>query len=163
MSGSSSSTGDDSPWTPARRDLLAGVLAHILPLPDGRPGEILTGAGQVADYVIETLNRGPMAAQAPFVLALLEDVAESAPVNGESAEGALRGLDPAKQEEMLRALESDAEKPYAGHALGVILSVGLEGFYGDPSYGANVRGQGWADLGLTDRGLVRRLRPKADR
>lgn len=134
----------DEPWSAARRRHLEAVVSHLLPHPEA---ERL--AGPVAAYVRRGLgDDGSLA----FVLATLD----------EGAQRAGRPLDelPEKdRESLLRGLESDADMPFLGHALGRILSLILEGFYGDPIHGANPEAVSWQDLGIGAEGMHRRAKP----
>ncbi len=152
----------DSDWTPVRRSTLAAATEHLLPLDPGRdPRQRRQVAEAVARFVRETLANPGQETQRPFVLAALDELHDLAarlpPSHDPQAEP--RGFSEVggdEREQLLRQLEADSN-PYLSHGLALLLQISLEGFFGDPRYGANPGGLSWTALGLTPLGPRRRV------
>lgn len=153
-------------WTPARRQVLAAVLEHLLPWSGGLATGMESAAKAeaveaVSRVVIHTLSGPPFESRAPWVLATLDeleslaqaldaDPLETPPVDGFSS------LDSGERETTLRQVEGGGN-PYLVGGLRLLLQLALEAYFGDPSRGGNPRGEAWEGLGLTRQGLRRRL------
>ena len=140
---------DEELFDSDRRQVLALAVDHMLPAEPLEPVEL----DAVCSTLFEALPRGPFAAQAPWLAALADELADLG--LAEAVAG--------NREPILRQVEG-GDNPYLRHALGLLLRVALEAFLGDPDRGGNPEGVGWSAVGLPPAGFRRCLKPldKAD-
>lgn len=123
-----------------RRLTLSAALARLVP-PGAGPGAVEAGA---VDYVARWLDGGlPISRFLADGLDLLEGLAV------ERCGAGFSTLEPTRQDEVLRALESDPAPQRAGFLRQLVL-LALEGSFCHPARGGNRDGAGWRFAGFGD-------------
>lgn len=121
-----------------RRRTLSAALARLVP-PGAGPGAVEAGAD---GYVARWLDGGaPLSRFLTGGLDLLERLAL------ERCGDSFAVLDPIRQDEILRAVESDPAPPGA-ELLRQLVLLALEGSFCHPARGGNRDGAGWRFAGL---------------
>lgn len=121
-----------------RRRTLSAALARLVP-PGAGPGAVEAGAD---GYVARWLDGG-----APISRFLAEglDLLDRRAL--ETCGAGFAALEPTRQDEVLRAVESDPAPPGAGFLRQFVL-LALEGSFCHPARGGNRDGAGWRFAGL---------------
>jgi gluconate 2-dehydrogenase gamma chain len=128
----------ESALSPAETRILEAFVDRLIPKDELGPGAAESG---VAVYINRCLGTYLSAEKASFVqgLAAVDTFARS------SHGGAFAELAPARQDEILTALEngSAAGFPNSRAFFGRVRRLTLEGMFGDPYYGGNRNFAGW--------------------
>lgn len=120
---------------------LTAALARLVP-PGACPGAVEAGA---VDYVARWLGSGaPVSRLLAAGLDVLEQMAQEGHDTGFAA------LEPAPQEEILRALEGGSS-PVGAQFLRQLVLLALEGSFCHPERGGNRDGAGWRFAGFDTR------------
>jgi gluconate 2-dehydrogenase gamma chain len=121
-----------------RRRTLSAALARLVP-PGAGPGAVEAGAD---DYIARWLDGG-----APVSRFLAEGLDRLERLALERYGAGFAALEPARQDEVLRALEGDPALQGAGFLRQLVL-LALEGSFCHPERGGNRGGAGWRFAGL---------------
>jgi gluconate 2-dehydrogenase gamma chain len=125
---------------PAVEATIRAAVERIIPSDDGLPGAREAGTYDfVAD---EAISRGAAGLQALAARAALLDQAAAA-ADPERPGARFVDLSPDQQDAVLLALETEGSA-----ALGWLVELTMEGFYGDPRHGGNRAGVSWEMIGF---------------
>jgi gluconate 2-dehydrogenase gamma chain len=123
----------------------AAMVARLLPPVDGLPGGVETG---VVEFIDRELRQPHLAPVARFVrkgLVYLRRVAEK------ERGASFHRLAPEAQDALLSKFQTGAVQGLrypSGRFFDAMLTLALEGHYGDPKYGGNQGRRTWAPLGI---------------
>jgi gluconate 2-dehydrogenase gamma chain len=130
----------DENATSHRRLTLSAALARLVP-PGAGPGAVEAGA---VDYVARWLGGG-----LPISRFLAEGLDSLEGLALERCGAGFAALEPTRQDEVLRACESDPAPQRAGFLRQLVL-LALEGSFCHPARGGNRDGAGWRFAGFGD-------------
>jgi gluconate 2-dehydrogenase gamma chain len=115
---------------------LEAFVDRLVPKDENGPGAIECG---VAIYI----DRSLADFLAPEKAAFLDGLAATDAFARSSQGGAFAELSPAKQDEVLTAMENNMGFPNARNFFNRVRRLTLEGMFGDPHYGGNKNYAGW--------------------
>ncbi len=119
-----------------RTRTLRAFADRLIPTDESGPGALPAGA---VEYVGQALAGDYVDLLPAYVAGLSSLDADARELHGRT----FSELDPGEQDDLLRALELGPSAPF----FELVRRHVMEGMFGDPSYGGNRDGAGWALLG----------------